>query len=322
MKQLCSAFLCVTVSFFAACAAAQTWPERPVKMIIPTPVGSAPDIAGRVLADKLSGMWEQPVFVENRAGAGGITAASAFVRSPADGYTLGFLHAAVIGLTPHLFKNPQFNVDTDLQTVATVVSGSMVVVVNPRLGVSTLPELIALAKARPEEVVFAAPLLNSVPHLTGEMLFRAAGIQVQTVPYNGSAAAVTAMLSNEGADVIVDSPAPLMPFIEAGKMTPIAVTSPTRFQGLSNVPTIGETLPGFEASGWFALFAPAKTPSSLLEKINQDVQTAIQLPDVAAKFVELGLYSAPKSVAASTEFIDKDRDRWAKLIQEMDITPQ
>lgn len=310
------------VAGFAGQAAAQAWPDKPVKFIVPTPAGSAPDIAARLIGEKLAARWGQPVVIDNRAGAGGIPAMSAFTRSPADGYTFGFIHAGVIALTPHLFKNPQFNFDTDVVTVSTVVSGAMVVVVNPSLGVSTFPELVKMAKARPGKLVFAAPLLNSVPHLTGELLARTAGIELQTIPYNGTAAAVTAMLSGQGADVIIDSPAPLMPSIKAGKMKAIAVTSPRRFPGLDDVATVGDTLTGFDASGWFALFAPAKTPANIVERVNRDVNAVIQQPDVAARFAELGLYPSLGTVAQSGAFVTRERERWGKVIRDMGIKPE
>lgn len=322
MKKVFRIASIVFLALSFAQAEAQVWPDKPVKFIVPTPAGSSPDIAARIVGEKLSARWGQAVVIENRVGAGGIPAMSAFTRSAPDGYTLGFIHSGVIALTPHLFKNPQFNIDTEITTISTVVSSALLIVVNPSVGVNTLPELIKLAKAKPGKLVFGAPLLNSVPQLTGDLLARNAGIDIQTVPYSGAATAVAATVSGNGSDITIDAPAPLLPFIKSGKLKALAVTSPKRSPSFDQVPTVNETLPGFESFGWFALFAPAKTPAALVDKINRDVTAVLAQPDTIAKLNELSLDITPNNVVDSAAFVNRERERWKKIISDAGIKPE
>jgi len=301
---------------------AQAWPSGPVKMVVPTPAGSAPDIVARLLGEQLAKTWGQPIVVDNRAGAGGIPAMSAFKRAEPNGLTLGLFHTAVVALTPHLFKNPMFNVETDIVTVSTVVNSPLAIAVNPKLGVTSLDELFKLAKARQGKLVFAAPLLNSVPHLVWEELSRGAGAEFLVVPHNGSASSITATLAGDGGDVTVDAPAPLMPHFKTGRLQALAITSGKRLPGLESYRTVSETIPGYEAAGWFALFAPARTPPELLERINRDVQRILQQPEVVARLADLGLYPALATPAASAEFVKQDRARWHEVIRQLGIQPQ
>jgi tripartite-type tricarboxylate transporter receptor subunit TctC len=310
------------LALVAACAQAQAWPTQAVKIIVPTPPGSGPDIVARLCAEKLSAIWGQPVIVDNRAGAGGIPAMSALTREGADGHVFAVMHTAVIALTPHLFRQPKFDVDRDVVTVANIVTSPLVVVVTPALGVSTLPALVDLAKRRPGALKFALPLLYSVPHLTGELIATTTGMKMLAVPYNGSAASITATISGDGGEVTLDSPAPLMPHILSGRLKAIAVTSRRRLPGLDGVPTVAETVPNFEAVGWFALFAPARTPAPVTSRVNADINRVLQMPDVVARLAELGLQPAPGSQAAASQFVKAERERWAKVVRDMGIQPE
>ncbi|HSV83349.1 MAG TPA: tripartite tricarboxylate transporter substrate-binding protein [Ramlibacter sp.] len=312
----------IGLALTCALAAAQHWPNKPVKFIVPTPAGTAPDIVARVIGEKLTARWGQQVVVENRAGAGGIPAMVAFSQAAPDGHTLGLIHTGAIALTPHLFKDPKFNVDTDIVTVSTVVNSPLLIAANPKLGIASFQDLVNQAKAKPGKLVFAAPLLNSVPHLAAEMLSRQAGIQLHHVPYNGSAASITATVAGDGGDITIDAPAPLLAHVKAGKLKAVAVTSAKRLPGLEDIPTVGESLRGFEANGWFALFAPARTPAAVLERINGDVAAVLQQPEVVARFAELGLYTSPHSVRDSAAFISSERAKWAKVIKDAGIRPE
>src|SRR4029077_11407667 len=178
-------------------AHAQSWPTKTVRIIVPSPPGTAPDIITRLYVDRLAPMWGKPVIVENRPGAGGNVAMGALVRGERDSHTFASVMATVVTLTPHLYKEVQYNLDADVVPVAMIGTSPMMVVVNPALGVSTLPEFVKLAKSQPGKINFALPLLNSVPHLAGEMLSTAAGIKLYPVAYNGSVAAVTATMTGE-----------------------------------------------------------------------------------------------------------------------------
>ena len=302
-------------------ASAQAWPSRPVRMVLPFPAGVPPDIIGRLIADKLTAIWGQAVVVDNRPGAGGIAGMSGFVRTPADGYTLALVAASTVTLTPHLFKDPQFNVDRDITSVATVATGPMMIAVNPSFPAQTLPELIKLVKAQPGKVNFAATLLNSVPHLTGLMLNRAASIELYSVPYNGSVPAVTATVAGD-AQVIIDGLPTLVQHVKAGKLRAIAVTSAARLPGFESLPTAAESVPGFESIGWFAVFAPAGTPAVVIEKVNADINRVIQMPDIVSRFADLGMYARTGSVKSASDFLISERTLWKKVVQDAGIQAQ
>ena len=305
----------------AQTAAQAAWPNKPVRIVLPFPAGVPPDIIARLVADKLSQIWGQAVFVDNRPGAGGITGMANFVRSPNDGYTLAIIAASTVTLTPHLFKDPQFNVDRDLAMVAMVGTGPMMIAVNPAVPAQTLAEFIKFAKTQPGKVNFAATLLNSVPHLTGLMLNRSAGIELFPVPYNGSVAAVTATVAGD-AQIVIDGLPTLVQQVKTGKLRALAVTSDKRLPGFETVPTASETVPGFEALGWFAALAPAGTPAAVIEKVNADVNRAAQMPDIVSRMADLGIYPKPGTVKAANDFLQSERALWKKVVQDFKVQAQ
>jgi tripartite-type tricarboxylate transporter receptor subunit TctC len=311
----------VAGSIAAPAAFAQAWPAKPVRVIVSFPGGTAPDIIGRVIGDKLGQAWNQPLVFENRPGAGGITAMSAFVRSPADGYTLGLIAASTVTITPHLFKDPQFDPDKDFVIAATAGISPMMFAVHPASGINTMAELIARAKAAPGKVNFASPGLFTVPHLAGEMVNRQAGVQLYSVPYNGSVQSTTAAVTGD-ATLVIDGIPPLAAQIRAGKLRPIAVASKAKLPGWENVPATSDTLPGFEPIGWFAVLAPTGTPQAIVERVNRDVNAAMKMPDVVARMAELGVYPNPGSVKDAQDFLAKERVLWKKVIDEVGVKPQ
>ncbi len=305
----------------AGAAQAQDWPTKPVHLIVPFPPGTAPDIASRLMAEKLSQGWKQQMVVENRPGAGGIPGMSAFIRTAPDGYSFAVVPATVVTLTPHLFKNPQYSIDTDVTPVAILATGPFIVAVNPGIGVNSLDDLLKMARAQPGKVNFAPPTLNTTPHLAGEVLAMLAGVKFYPVPYNGSVPAVTATITNESQFTIDGVPA-LASNIKAGKLKAIAVTSKDRIPGFENVPPVAETFKGFEAIGWFAVLAPAKTPAAMVERMNRDVNAVAQMPDIVSRYTELGIYPRPGNVKQAAEFLASERKLWGKVIQDLGIQAQ
>lgn len=319
IARACWAF--VFLATVATGAAAQAWPSKPVRLVVPFPPGSAPDIIARLVSEKLAAAWSQPVVVDNRPGAGGIVAMSGFVRAPADGYTLTLVPASTVTLTPHLFKDPQFDVDRDLVAVANVGLSPMMIAAHPAAGVSSLTELVQRAKAQPGKLNASSPSVNTLPHLTTEMLNRAAGIELYPVPYNGSVGSATAAVTGD-AVITIDGLPPLVPHVKAGKLRPIAVTSLKRLPGYESVPTAAETFPGFESVGWFVMFAPAGTPAAVVERINADVNRVTQMPDIVARFAELGVYPNPGTPREAAEFVNAQRGLWKKVVQDVGLKPQ
>lgn len=305
----------------AAVAQAQEWPTKPVRLIVPFPAGTAPDIASRLIGEKMSLAWKQQMVIENRPGAGGIPGMSAFIKTAPDGYSFAIVPATIVTLTPHLYKNPQYSIDTDVTPVAIVATGPFIVAVNPGIGVNTLDELLKMAKAQPAKVNLAPPGLNTTPHLAGELLAMLAGVKFYPVPYNGSVPAVTATITNES-QVTIDGVPALASNIKAGKLKAIAVTSRGRIPGFENVPPIADTFKDFEAIGWFAVLAPAKTPAAMVERMNRDVNAATQIPEIVTRFADLGIYPRPGSVQAAADFLAAERKLWAKVISDLGIQPQ
>jgi tripartite-type tricarboxylate transporter receptor subunit TctC len=313
--------LCAVLLVFSTPGLAQSWPAKPVRVIVPSPPGTAPDIITRLISDRLSTLWGRPVIVENRPGAGGNVAMSAFVRSERDGYTLASVMATVVTLTPHLFKEMQYNLDTDVVPVAMVGTSPMMVAVSSSLGVNTLDEFIKLARARPDKLNFAPPLLNTVPHLAGEMLSGAAGIKLYPIAYNGSVPAITATLTGES-HITIDGLPPLVPHVKAGKLKALAVTSKKRLPGYEGVPTVAETYPGLEAIGWFGWLAATGTPASVIARVNADINQVIAMPDIVTRLADLGVYPEPGSPQAAADFMRAERQLWAKVVKDVGIKPQ
>ncbi len=309
-----------TLSLAAVGAHAQSWPAKPVKLIVPAGAGAAPDVIARLLADRLSQAWGQGVVVENRPGAGGIPGMSALARSANDGYTIGFVPAAMGTITPLVYKNPQFNPDTDLTSAATIGISPLVMVANAATGINNLQDLARFAKANPGKANFAAPQPNSLPHLAGEMLNKAGNMGMTTVPYPAPPAALTGLMSG---DVVMttDGIPGLIGQIKAGKLKALAVTSTQRLPGL-DIPTVAETYPGYEAIGWFQIILPAGTPAAVIDKVNADVNRIIMSPDMSARLNDMGVYPRADSPAAAREFFASQQRAMKKLVADLGIQPQ
>jgi tripartite-type tricarboxylate transporter receptor subunit TctC len=323
-KQLISiacAALMGMAGVFSGTAMAQAWPSKPVRMIVPFPAGAAPDVIARLMADRLRAVWGQAVIVDNKPGAGGIPGMSALVRAPNDGYTIGFIPAAVLTLTPELYKNPQFNPDTDIVPVASIGTAPMAIVVNQSSDIKTLADLAKASRAQPGKITFAAPQLNSVPHLTGEMLGQAMGAPMLTVPYTGSPQATTALLSNEAA-VTIDGLSVLLPNIKAGKFRALAVMSKERLPGFETLPLASDTFKGMESGGWFAIYAPTGTPPAVVEQINRDINKIVMEPEMVARFAELGTYPKTGTPKQLGEFVGEQRAAWKKVVVNLKLQPQ
>lgn len=299
---------------------AQNWPARPVKVIVPAGAGAAPDVIARLLSERLSQAWGQGVVVENRPGAGGIPGMSALARSANDGYTLGFVPAAMGTITPLVYKNPQFNPDTDLVSVATVGISPLVLVTSTNSGIQNLQDLARHARANAGKVNFAAPQPNSLPHLAGEMVNKAGNMGMTTVPYPAPPAALAGLMAG---DVVMttDGLPSMLPLIRSGRIKALAVTSGQRLPGL-DIPTVSETYPGVEVIGWFQIIVPTGTPAVLIEKINADVNRILQTPDMAARLTDMGVYPRVDTPSSAREFFAMQQRAMKKLVADLGVQPQ
>jgi tripartite-type tricarboxylate transporter receptor subunit TctC len=309
-------FLLFVFLAFATAAFAQ-FPSRPITIIVPIPPGGAPDIAARVIADKLSQGIGQPVVVENKAGANGNIANEFVARSQPDGHTLGLLADSQITVNPHLYKMP---IDTlrDLAPVTTVAANQFVLTVNPALPVRTFPEFIEYAKKANPPLAYASGGNGSQHHLTMEMLKQRAGINLLHVPFKGGAPAAAATVA--GDTVAVWSGSSNAAQIKAGRLRPLAVSGAHRSAQYPELPTIGEFYPGFESSIWLGLFGPANIPENVLGKLRAELTRVLQSPDVKQKMNAAGgldpYLTTPDEFAA---LIRRDYEKYAKVVKDIGI---
>lgn len=315
--------LCTSLlpALYTVSADAQSWPARPVRLIVPIAAGTLTDITARLVADRLRAIWGQQIVVDNRGGAGGILGMSTLARSAPDGYTFGFVPASTLTLTPILFRNPQFDAERDIAPVAAVVTTPFMVAVHPGTGIESFGDLVSRARAQPDKLNIAVLARNTAVHLAGELLGSAAGIRLYVVPYKGATDAVASVVSGDNA-LTIGGIATMSGLVKAGKLRAIVVTSRQRLPGYESVPTVAETVPGFEVHGWFGIVAPTGTPAAVIEQVNRDVNAVLRMPDVVARLAEFGAYPYGGSPAAMGEFIRAERPIWAKLARDLGIQPE
>ena len=303
--------------FTAALAWAQ-FPSRPVTIIVPIPPGGAPDIAARVLADKLGQTLGQPVVVENRVGANGNIANEMVAKAAPDGYTLGLLADSQIAINPHLYKKMPIDTLKDLVPVTPVAVNQFVLTVNPSLPVKTFPEFIEYAKKADPPLAYASGGNGSQHHLTMEMLKQRTGIKLLHVPYKGGAPAAAATVAGETAAVWSGSSNAAQ--IKAGRLRPLAVSGAHRSALYPDLPTISEFYPGFENSIWLGLFGPAGIPEATLAKLRAELKRVLESPDVKQKMNAAGgldpYFARPEEFAA---LIQRDYEKYAKVVKDIGL---
>ncbi len=268
-------------------SAQEAWPARPIQMVIPFPPGGPTDVTGRVLAEKLSLELKRNVVVENKAGASGNIGAQFVAKAAPDGYTIFFSTGGTHGINPFLYAKPGYDPVKDFVPVAWVTTSPNILVVHPSFPAKTLTELIALAKASPGKLSSAAPGQGSTPHMFGELLKRTAGIEIQHIAYRGSGPALADVVAGH-VPIMFDGIPSSLPLVQAGKLRAIAVTGTSRLPAAPDIPTVAETIPGFDASGWFAVYAPAGTPPAVVARLNQAINRVLEMPDVRKRYAELG----------------------------------
>ena len=301
----------------AGAAGAQAWPSKPITMIIPFPPGGTLDTVGRMLAQKLGEQLGQSVVVDNRAGAGGAIGSAAVARAAPDGYTLLF-SPSTFTTTPMVVKSTPYDVNKDFQPVALVAKAPLSIAVNKNLPVNDLKGLIAHAKANPGKLTFAIGSSASAGHLSTELLKRASGIDYLIVPYKGSGPAYQDLIGGQ-IDGFVDPVLGSAQYAKSGMLKVLAVTSKSRIASMPNTPTVGETLPGYEFYSWYGLWAPAKMPQEIAQRLNAEVNKALNAPDIKDKLTVQGLLLTPGSIADFAAFQKEDMARSAKIISEASI---
>lgn len=298
-------------------AQAQTYPSRPVRIVVGTAPGGAADIFARLMGDWLSKRLGQPFVIENRTGAGGVVAAEMVLRSPADGYTL-FLALSSATIVNGSLRDG-LNFVRDSAPIAMLVQEPIILSVNLSLPAKTLPEFIAYAKANPGRLSMASPGNGTSPHIAGELFKMMVGIDLIHVAYRGGAPALTDLMGGQ-VEVAFMGPAASMELVRSGKIRALAVTSETRAAVLPDVPTVGEFVPGYEAGNWFGLVAPKNTPPDVVDKLNKLVNEGLADPQVRARLLDLGGTVVANSAADFGKRIAADADKWANVIRTAKIT--
>ncbi len=299
-------------------AVAQTWPAKPIKIVVPIPPGGAPDITARVLGDKLTEALGQPVIVENRPGGNGNVAADLVVHSPADGYSLLLCADSGIVINPHVYAKMSFDPLTDLDHVATVAKNQFFLTANPQQPFHTFEQFIAAAKAANPPLSYASGGNGSQHQLTMEMLKQRAGIELTHVPYRGGAPAATAIIQGEVAVGFAGSSSGTQ--VRAGQLRALAVTSPQRLPDFPDVPAIAEYYPGFENSIWLAVCAPRGLPEPITARLRQEINAALEQPDVKEKFLRSG--ALQPFITTPDEFqalIRRDYEKYGKLVKDVGV---
>jgi tripartite-type tricarboxylate transporter receptor subunit TctC len=292
---------------------AQAYPSRPVRVIVGFAPGGATDIMARLVGQWLSERLGQQFVIDNRPGAGGNIAAEAVVRALADGYTL-LLVGVPNAINATLYDRLNFNFIRDIAPVAGIIRGTYVMVVNPSVPTKTVSEFIAYAKANPGRISFGSAGIGSPNHVAGELFNIMAGVNLMHVPYRGIAPALNDLLGGQVQVAFAFMPSSIE-FIRAGKLRALAVTTATRSEVLPDVPTVGEFVPGYEASAWYGLGAPKATPAEIVDKLNKEINAALADPKMKARLADLGGTPLLGSPADFGKLIAEETEKWAKVVK-------
>lgn len=311
----------VSVLAFAATGgvAAQTYPSRPVRLILALPAGGAPDIIARILGSKLTEQFGQQVIVDSRPGGSGVIAAELTKNAASDGHTLLLAGTTVFATLPALKPKLSYDVNRDFVVLSRVASVAHVVAVHPSLGVGTIVDLVNLAKARPGRLNYGSGGTGSSSHLAGELFNALAGVKTVHVPYKGTVLALNEVIAGQ-LQFIMINPLVVMPHAKSGRVRLIATTGIKRDPLLPELPTVADTVPGFESTQWWGVAAPAKTPADILRKLHADIVKALQTVEVRDSFAKQGVTAHAESPAEFAAFIKLDRERIARVSRQAGIT--
>src|SRR6185503_4268234 len=311
--------LFVIAALLSAAASAQSWPQKPVRFIVPFPPGGATDISARLLGEKLSQIWNQQVVIENRGGAGGGVGAAEAARAAPDGYTLFFPSGSVVTANQHIYAKLNYDPEKDFIPVTNVVSGPQVLTVPASSPYKTVKDLIDAARAQPGKLTFGHAGIGSQTHLAAENFVSTARIDVVAVPYKGEGPALTGLVGGD-TTFAVTNVAATIGHLSSGRLRALGVTSKTEFPQLPGVPAIAKTLPGFENTGWFGIVAPAGTPSEIIRKVYQDTKKALESTDLRARLYVQGLAPVGDTPEEMGRAMKEETQLWARVVRERKIS--
>ena len=316
----CAVLAAAALAFtFAGQACAQKWPEKPVRIVTPFATGGGTDFFSRLLATHLSEVYRQQFIVENRPGAGSTIGTEYVAKSVPDGYTF-LMTSASFALNPGLYPKLRYDSINDFAPVSMVAAVPHIIAVNPSLPVKNLQQLVALAKTRPGEVMYSTAGQGSAMHLAGALFGKLAGTDLTQVPYKGSPEAVTAVISGE-ATMMFPTIETVMPHIRSGRIRAVAVSTARRTPALPDVPTAIESgVKGYDVATWFGVFAPAKTPASIVESLSADIAKSLAVPAVREKITVQGAQPVGSTPAEFQKHVREEIDKWTRIIREAKIT--
>jgi tripartite-type tricarboxylate transporter receptor subunit TctC len=302
----------------AAPAQGQSYPTKPIRIVAPSTPGDAPDVIARLVADKLSAALGQQVVVDNKPGAGGVVGSESVAKSPPDGYTLIMGNAGSHGINAAVYSKLPYDIQRDFAPVSQVAIAPNVMVINPSVPANSVAEFIAYAKSQPGKLSYASGGNGSSAHMSMELFKAMAGIDVQHIPYKGSSPALTDLIGGQVAVFIGNMP-PTVPHIKAGKLRALAVTTKSRSALMPELPTIADTLPGYETVAWFGVLAPAGTPPEIVNRLSVEIGRIARSPEMREKLVAMGAEPVGGTPEEFKAVIDRDIAKWKPLAQKVGI---
>lgn len=317
MQILCLMAVTTGIATTAAAAAGDNYPSKPIRLVVPFTPGGSNDLVGRVLSQKLFEVWGQPVIIDNRPGGGSTIGIDVVVRAPPDGYTL-LTTSGGVAMNVSLYKLP-FNPVKDLAPVILLAQMPYLLAVNPSLPAKSARDLVSLAKVQPGKVIFASSGAGTSSHLAMELFRSMAGIDMLHVPFKGGGPAVTSVMSGEvqGTFNVITG---TLPYTRSGKLRALGVSSAKRVEVAPDIPTIGESgVAGYEMIAWYNVFAPARTPRAIVDRLNNEITRMLQMPDVRERLQTLGVTPLGGTPEALGKYLEFEITRWAKLIKEVGI---
>jgi tripartite-type tricarboxylate transporter receptor subunit TctC len=296
-------------------AHAQTYPTKSIRLIVPFPPGGPADILSRAIGQKLTDSWGQQVVVDNRAGAGGTIGSDLAAKGAPDGYTLLMGFVGTHAINPSLYSSLPYDVVKSYEPVSLVATATIILVLHPSLPAKSVKELIAVAKSKPGELTFGSPGNGTPQHLAGELFNTMAGVKMTHVPFKGAVPAINDLLGGR-ISLIFSSAPPALPHVASGKLRALAVTSARRSSVSPDLPTVSESgLPGFEVINWYGVLAPARTPKSIVDKLNAEITRITNMPDVKERLSTVGIEALSSTPAQFAAFIKEETAKWAKVVK-------
>ena len=313
MKRSLKLMAGLALAAICGATAAQNYPAKTVRMVVGYPPGGPTDVLARIVSQKLTQTWGQQVIVDNRPGASGMIGAEFTARAAPDGYTL-LMVPVTYAVTPSLFSKMTYDVEKDLAPVAQVAAAPFILVVHPTLPVKTVKDLVALDRRNPGQINFASASTGGMPHLAGELFNSMTGTKLVHIPYKGAAPATTDLLSGQ-VTLMFNNMLSAMPQVKAGRLRAVAVTSLKRSAAVPELPTIAETVPGYEANGWYGAFAPAATSKELIGRLNAEMNRIMKMPDVTQRLAGDGVEAVGSTPEQFGAYLKQEVAKWGKVVK-------